>query len=118
MAQRPVTAFDTQFNSTAWQLLQTLHGEAVTYTIKPTEPGAADVASAITVVAEHLPDLSPATARPHQRRKFWIDSTDITLPKRGDQITDAGGSVWSIFDVIRPVGGVVGVFARIGQVRG
>ena len=90
----------------------------VGYQAMPAEPGLpATPEKLITVVPEHLTDLSADTARPHQRRTYFIPTnpvTGIAQPKRGDLITEAG-IVFTVFDVKQDETGIMQVFARIGQ---
>lgn len=108
---------DDIFSASGRTLALDLLGETVTYTVKPTQPGASASSSSISAIRKHLPDLSPATAKPWQRSRWEVSTGDVTAPKRGDTITDADGNVWTVFDVLKESGGTMGLFARIGQVR-
>ena len=84
--------------------------------------------SAVTAVVpalfEHLADLSPATAVPHQRRKFTFRAEDLPTdsPRRGDKFEDTLSQTWTVFDLLmveaEPEAGMITCFARILQTRG
>lgn len=83
------------------------------------------VTATVPALFEHLPDLSAATAIPHQRRKFTFRRGDLPTgsPARQDKFTEvATGDVWTVFDQLmpeaEPEGEMVTVFARIVQTRG
>lgn len=112
-----MSELDTWVSSAARTMLLDLFGQTVTYAVKPSAPGNSESTSSISAYRKHLPDLSEATARPHQRSLWVVSEGDVSAPKRGDTITDADSNVWTVWDILKPAGGLVGVWARIGQVR-
>jgi len=94
------------------------HGETVTYTAIPVEPGGMPtVTTGVLVRVSHLADLSPATQQPYQQRTYMVPTATIAKPRRGDYITDSDGEVWTVKDVRRPVGGETYCQTLQGQVR-
>ena len=108
------SAWDNNFSTVHSQLHIDNFGEDVTY-----RAAGSAATSSIKAKTEHLPDLSPVTALPHHRRKFTFRVTDLPAgePQRGSKITDENGDIWTIFDQLKSVMGLITVFARIGQTR-